>query len=180
MSKSLGLMEFNSIARGIEVADIMFKASNVEVVTLRHICPGKFMIILCGDVEEVKEAIETSKEIVNKNIVASFVIANAHEELINGLKKRPSIDNFDAVGVMETANVTSSLISLDLALKSASIKLVKLVIGNGIGGKSYFVVTGSVSSVEEAIKIAESMVEPKKIIHKTIIPSPSKILLENL
>ena len=37
-----------------------------------------------------------------------------------------------------------------------------------IGGKSYFVVTGSVSSVEEAINIAESIIEPKKIIHKTI------------
>ena len=81
---------------------------------------------------------------------------------------------------METVNVTSSLISLDIALKSASVKLVKLVIGNGIGGKSYFVVTGSVSSVEEAINIAESIIEPKKIIHKTIIPSPSKILLDNL
>lgn len=180
MNRSLGLMEFNSIARGIEVADIMLKASNVEVVTLKHICPGKFMIILCGDVEEVKEAIETSKDIVNKNIVASFVITNAHEDLINGLKKKSPIDRFDAIGVMETANVTSSLMSLDLALKSATVKLVKLVIGNGIGGKSYFILTGSVSSVEEAIKVAESIIEPKKIIHKTIIPSPSEILLDNL
>jgi len=180
MLKSLGIIELSSIAKGIEVADKMVKRATVEVLTLRHICPGKFMVILCGDVEDVKETVETAVGSDRNKIVESAVISNAHEDLISYFKNIPKICEFEAVGVFETSTVTSALVSLDLALKSAFVKLVKLVIGNGIGGKSYFVVTGSVSSVEEAIKIASNSVNPKKLVYKTIIPYPDRDIVNNL
>lgn len=180
MSRALGIIEFSSIARGIEVSDKMIKAATVEVLMLKHICHGKFMVILCGDVEDIKEAVEITVSCDNNKIIESVVITSAHEELMYSLKKRPIIRNFDAIGIFETSTVTSALVSLDSALKSAPIKLVKLVIGNGIGGKSYFVVTGSVSSIEEAVKIATNSVNSKMLVHKTIIPSPNLDIINNL
>lgn len=180
MSKALGLIEFSSISQGIEVGDILLKAAFVEVEMLKHVCPGKFMIIISGDVEEVTEATEKVKDLNSKRLVETYVIANAHEALIEGLKKRPIINEYNAIGVMELTTIASSLVALDSALKSSSVKLVKVILGNGIGGKSYFIISGSVSSVEEGLKVASSIIDSKRIIHKVVIPSPSKLLLKNL
>lgn len=180
MLKSLGVIEFSSIAKGIEVADKMVKAATVEMLMLRHVCPGKFMVILCGEVEDVNEAVNTTISYDREKIVESAVISNAHEDLISSLKKRVNINSFEAIGVFETSTITSTLIALDSALKSTSVALVRVVLGNGIGGKSYFVVTGTISNVEEAIKTAFISINPKKLIYKTVIPSPSVEIINNL
>jgi len=180
MLKSLGIMEFSSIAKGIETGDKMLKAATVEILMLRHICPGKFMIILTGEIGDVTEAVNSVVAKDKEKIVESTVISNAHEDLISSFKKRAHFQCTEAIGVFETATVTSSIIALDLALKSASVRLIKVVLGNGIGGKSYFVISGSVSSVEEATKIAENSISSKRVIYKTIIPSPSKDIINNL
>lgn len=180
MLKSLGVIEFSSIAKGIEVADKMVKAATVEMLMLRHVCPGKFMVILCGEVEDVNEAVNTTLSYNREKIVESAVISNAHEDLISSLRKRVNINSFEAIGVFETSTITSTLIALDSALKSASVALVRVVLGNGIGGKSYFVITGAISNVEEAIKTAFISINPKKLIYKTVIPSPSVEIINNL
>jgi len=180
MLKSLGVIEFSSIAKGIEVADKMVKAATVEMLMSRHVCPGKFMVILCGEVEDVNEAVNTTLSYDREKIVESAVISNAHEDLISSLKKRVSINSFEAIGVFETSTITSTLIALDSALKSASVTLVRVVLGNGIGGKSYFVVTDAISNVEEAIKTAFISINPKRLIYKTVIPSPSVEIINNL
>lgn len=180
MVKSLGVVEFSSIAKGIETGDKMVKAATVDVLMLRHICPGKFMIILSGDIGDVNEAVNSIITNDKDKVIESTVISNAHEELISSLRKRAVFKITEAIGVFEAATVTSALIALDLALKKASVTLFKVVLGNGIGGKSYFVVTGAVSSVEEAIKTATKSINPKKLIYKTIIPSPSEDIINNL
>ena len=180
MLRTLGIIEYGSIAKGIEAADRMLKSSAVEILILNHFCPGKFLTIICGDVEEVKIAVEKSIGNDLDKVIDSAVITNAHEDLITALKKRRLITDYGAVGIFETSNITSSLIALDQALKSSDVKLVKLVMGNGISGKSYFVVTGAISSVEEAIAAAANSLKFKRIVYKTIIPSPDKEILNNL
>lgn len=180
MFRALAIVELNSIAKGMEIADIMIKTSYVEVLTIKHICPGKFMIILNGDVEELNEAVKVIVDLGGKSLIGSYVIPNIHEEIVRALSKRVICNSYDAIGIMEVSSVTMGIVSLDKALKSGAVKLVKLVLGNGIGGKSYYVVTGSVSSVEEALKSAENVIEGKKLINKVIIPSPSEQLLKSV
>lgn len=180
MKKALGILEFNSISKGFEVSDILLKSSFVEVEILRHICPGKFLTIISGDVEEVREALEKVNKDDDKKIVETNIISSAHEELLKGLKKRPLVLQYDAIGIMECSTVTSMLVALDAGLKASSVQLVKLVLGNGIAGKAYFIFTGSVSSVEEGIKASMKIIDSKRIIHQTVIPSPSELLLKNL
>ena len=44
---AIGLVEFNSIAVGIEAADAMLKVSEVELLMAKTVCPGKY--ICCSD-----------------------------------------------------------------------------------------------------------------------------------
>jgi len=47
----------------------------------------------------------------------------------------------------------------------------------GIGGKSYFIMTGDVASVEEAVQVgAQKAIEKGFLVEKVVIPSPDKDL----
>jgi microcompartment protein CcmL/EutN len=50
---SIGLIELGSIAAGMEVADAMLKAADVELVLARSICSGKYMVMVRGEVAAV-------------------------------------------------------------------------------------------------------------------------------
>ena len=54
MITAIGLVEFQSIAKGIEGADAMVKAGRVELVLARPICPGKYIALVEGDVALLK------------------------------------------------------------------------------------------------------------------------------
>ena len=42
---SIGLIEMSSIASGMQAADIMLKAAEVELLLSRTICSGKYMTL---------------------------------------------------------------------------------------------------------------------------------------
>ena len=62
MSKAIGLIEFNTTPKGMEAADAMLKASEVQLVFSSPICPGKYITILAGEVDAVKTAISKGEE----------------------------------------------------------------------------------------------------------------------
>ena len=47
---AIGLVESTSIAQGIEAADIMAKTANVQILVSKSICPGKYIVMIGGDV----------------------------------------------------------------------------------------------------------------------------------
>ena len=56
MGISIGLLELKSIPVGIETADEMIKAANVQLLTASPTCPGKYIIIVSGNVGAVKSS----------------------------------------------------------------------------------------------------------------------------
>ena len=46
MGKSIGLLELKSIPVGIETADAVLKAANVELLTATPTCPGKYLSLI--------------------------------------------------------------------------------------------------------------------------------------
>ena len=61
MGKSIGLVELKSIPVGVQTADEMLKAANVDLLVATAICPGKYIIIISGQVGAVKSSMETGK-----------------------------------------------------------------------------------------------------------------------
>ncbi len=59
--KTIGMLEFTSICRGIEACDAMVKAGDVTLITAKTACPGKYMILVTGDVGAVKSAVEAGE-----------------------------------------------------------------------------------------------------------------------
>ena len=51
---AVGMVEFNSIAAGIDAADQMVKTAQVDPLFFKTICPGKFVAAVTGDVADVQ------------------------------------------------------------------------------------------------------------------------------
>jgi len=49
LKKSIGVLEFRSIAKGIEATDAMLKAANVQLILSMPLCPGKYITIIGGE-----------------------------------------------------------------------------------------------------------------------------------
>jgi microcompartment protein CcmL/EutN len=59
MSQAIGILELTSIAKGMELGDAMLKSANVNLLVSKTICPGKFLLMLGGDIGAIQQAIET-------------------------------------------------------------------------------------------------------------------------
>jgi len=53
MGNAIGMLEFTSIARGIEASDAMVKAAQVDLIRSSTICPGKYVVIVAGNTGDV-------------------------------------------------------------------------------------------------------------------------------
>ncbi len=181
MSKALGLLEFTSIAKGIEAADAMTKAADVRLESAKTICPGKYLIVISGDVAAVKTSVETGEAIGRQTIVDRLLIANIHEELLAGLNGSNDIKHVGPVGVIEFFSVASAVVAADAAAKAADIKIIELRLAMAIGGKSFIVMTGELSAVDAAVDAGvEASRGAGMLIGKTVIPSPNKEFFQKL
>ncbi|MBN2425169.1 MAG: BMC domain-containing protein [Calditrichaceae bacterium] len=92
MNSAIGIIETSSIAKGFEVADAVLKRARVEIVVNRTICPGKYMVLIGGDVDAVSAAIETGIVVGAHTVVDHFIIPNVHPEVfpaISGVAQLP-------------------------------------------------------------------------------------------
>jgi microcompartment protein CcmL/EutN len=178
---SIGLIELNSIAGGIEVADFMIKAANVELIFAKPVCPGKFIVLIYGEVAAVNASVETGVNIGKNFVVDSLVIANVQEQLIPAINAANEIPDIAALGVMEFFNIASAIIAADQAAKTADVRLIEVRLGMGIGGKSFVTLSGEVSAVKAAIDAGLVEAADKgNVVSSCVIPSPSKELFLQL
>ena len=61
MNNAIGMVELNSIAVGIETCDFMVKAAQVDLLRASTICPGKYIVIVGGEVSAVQSSMRTGR-----------------------------------------------------------------------------------------------------------------------
>jgi len=181
MINAIGLVEFVSIAKGIEAADAMLKASRIEVLDARTICPGKYIVLIWGDVSAVQNSVRAGKDIGRNTVVDDFVIPNVHPSVIEAISSASSVTDLDALGVIESFSIAALIVAADVAVKAGKVDLIEIRIGNGIGGKSYVTLTGDVGDVKSSIKAgAASCAEKGMLVESVVIPSAHKDLISHV
>lgn len=179
--ESIGFLELNSIAKGIEVADIVLKTAGVRMLFAKAGCPGKYYMLFTGDVAAVQASVDAGCALGESTVVDHCVIANIHPQVTRAMNMTNLPESMNAIGVMEFYSVTASVYGADAAVKAADVDLVDVRLGTGIGGKSFVILTGEVAAVREAI--ACGVHTPKAegmLVFSVVIPSPHPELLETL
>ncbi|HBQ20760.1 MAG: hypothetical protein A2Z91_08180 [Deltaproteobacteria bacterium GWA2_38_16] len=173
MKPAIGLIELSSIARGLLVSDAMIKKAPVEILMSQTTSPGKYLILVNGDVASVQESTQVAIALSESFLIDSLFIPHVHEQVVPGIKKVFSKKELNSVGVVETASVASAIISLDQALKAATVYLIDMRLGQGLGGKGYFVLSGELSEIEAAVFAANRSLEENKMgVKSEIIARP--------
>ena len=181
MVNTIGFLELNSIAKGVEVADIVLKTAAVNLVFSKAGCPGKYYLLFTGEVAAVQASLDAGHTIGGSYVVDSCIIPRIHPQVIKAINMANLPEQLRAIGVMEFFSVTASVYGADAAIKAANVYIVEVRLGTGIGGKSFVILTGEVAAVAEAVKAgihtpnAEGMV-----VSSVVIPSPHPELLDSL
>ncbi len=170
---TIGFLELNSIAKGILAADQMIKAADIRLIYARPSCPGKYQILITGEVSSVDAALAAGIESAKSNVIDHLIIPRVSPQVIEAINMSSMPGKLRALGILEFFSVTGAIIAADAAAKAAGIDLIEIRLGTGIGGKSFVTFTGDVSAVEaSALAGAKTAEESGSLIEKVVIAHP--------
>jgi microcompartment protein CcmL/EutN len=166
---ALGLLELESIAAGIEVGDAMAKRAPIEVLRAGTVHPGKYLVLVGGDVADVEEALEAGREIGGLSVRDVTFLPNIHPDVVEGLRGLRVAAAPEALGVIETATVPAVIRAADAGLKGAHVRLLELRLADDLGGKGYLLFGGDVTDVEAAVETGTAAVGKARGLHARVI-----------
>ena len=175
MSKAIGVVEYKTVSAGVVAADMMVKTAEVSIVEAQTVCPGKYIIIISGDLSAVDAAVNNAKVQHGNQLISSFVLGNPHESIFPAIYGATKIEDVAALGVLETYDAASMIVAADQAAKTAIVDLIELRLARGMCGKSYMFLTGEVAAVEAAIERAKQTVGKEGMyLDSSVIARPDK------
>lgn len=178
---ALALIELSSIGRGIRVLDVVAKKADVRVHTATPVSSGKYLLVFTGNVGEVEESMREGLAHGGTTVIHKLLLPNVHEGVIAAMAGRVAAKNVDALAIVELLSLATTVSAADAAVKAAEVTLLEIRLGQGIGGKGYFTLTGAHGDVEEAIAAATVVADRDGFLADVeVIPRPHADLVENL
>ena len=178
---ALGLLELGSIAVGVLTGDAMVKRASVAVLRAGTVHPGKYLVLVGGEVADVEEALEAGREIGAGHLVDEVFLPDVHSAVLRAVTGVRESGDGEAVGVVETRTVAALLRAADRGVKGAEVALREVRLADELGGKAYCVFRGAVADVEAAVEAAEeSLPSPDLLVARVVVPRIHEEMLENL
>ncbi len=153
---SLGLIEIKSIARWLFVTDVITKKAPVRLIKSQSVCAGKYLILFCGEVADVEEALKEGIIASGDSLIGEFILPYAHRSLIPGLFGNSDVKRIKSIGVIETFSISAALYAADTSLKASEVELLEIVLASGLGGKGYFIINGELADIEASMLAAKN------------------------
>ena len=181
MTRAIGMIEYTTVSTGISAADTLFKTADVEIIEAQVVCPGKYIVIISGQLSAIKASVDAAKNLHGEKLIDRFVLGNVHEGVFPAIYATVDVENPRALGVIETFSGASAIVAADAAAKTADVTLVELRIARGMCGKSYMLLTGEVAAVTAAIESAKAAAGDKGMfLDSSVIPNPDPKLWEKI
>lgn len=181
MGTSIGLLELRSIPIGIETADAMVKAANVSLLVASPVCPGKYIIIVSGNVGAVKSSMNAGLQTAGTFLVSWHTINNAHDSLPTAILGVADPEKIASLGILETISALGVVQAGDIAAKASNVTLMEIRIARGLGGKGFLLFTGEISAVRSAMdSCIAGLKENGEITSHCVIASPHPDLISKL
>ena len=181
MPPAIALLEFDSIAIGVRAGDAMVKRAPVEVTYAGTVHPGKYLVLVAGDVASVEEAYTAGREAGAAALVDEVFLPGIHRDVVSVLRGTRGKVLGEALGVVETRTVAATIGAADRGIKGADVGLLEIRLADRIGGKAYCLFSGSVADVEAAVELAVAgFSDPGLLVAEVVIPQFHAEMLENI
>ncbi|MFN7130605.1 MAG: BMC domain-containing protein [Myxococcales bacterium] len=179
-SPAIALLELESIARGYVLADAAVKKAAVRLLLTEAVTPGKFLLLFDGSEADVEESYREAVALAGPGLLDKLHLPHAHPQLAEALVTPRFQSGIESLGILETQTAASALLAADAAVKSADVRLSWLRLARGIGGKGYFLVSGSLDMVEAAVASAAQAIAPELLMTTEVIARPHADLVRRL
>ncbi len=177
---ALGLLEFSSVALGIRAGDAMVKKAPIRALVAGTVQPGKYLVLVDGDVASVEESLAAGVEAGGSSVVDRLFLPDVHPAVGNAVAGERWSGEIDCLGVLETRTSPAVLRAADAGMKGAMVRLVEIRLANGLGGKGLCLFAGLQHDVEAAVEIGSGRVEPGNLLQRVVIPRLHHGMAENL
>jgi microcompartment protein CcmL/EutN len=151
MEPAVCLLEFSSIARGIEAGDAMAKRAPLQTVRAGTVHPGKYLVLVGGLTADVEEAMQAGREAAGAALVDAVFLPDVHPDVVASIGGRRREDDGEALGVIEAATAAATIDAADAGVKGARVTIRELRLADDLGGKGYVLFGGEVAEVEAAV-----------------------------
>lgn len=166
---ALALIEFDSIAAGIQAGDAMAKKAPIARLVAGTVQPGHYLVLISGEVADVDESLKAGRETGSPHVVDAVLLPHVHPAVVNAIAGGRDVRSGTAMGIIETATVPAAIQSADAGVKGAQVALLEVRLADGLHGKGLTLFTGEVSDVEAAIEIGLGAIEPQLVINQVVI-----------
>ncbi|HEY6017813.1 MAG TPA: BMC domain-containing protein, partial [Gaiellaceae bacterium] len=150
MEPAVCLLEFSSIAKGIEAGDAMAKRAPLQVIRAGTVHPGKYLVLVGGLTADVEEAMEAGRVVAGSALVDVVFLPDVHPDVVASIGGARAQDGGEALGVIETPTVAATIDAADAGVKGARVTIRDLRLADDLGGKGYVLFGGEVAEVEAA------------------------------
>jgi microcompartment protein CcmL/EutN len=152
MPVAIAALETSSIAQGTVAADAMVKMAEVELIEACPVSPGKYWVLIGGEVGPVRASHRRGVETAAETLLDQLFIPQLDPQVLAALRGVAPPADDDALGVLETHTAAAAIVAADAAVKAADVRLRDIRLANGLGGKGVVFVSGAVSDVQAAVE----------------------------
>ena len=119
MSKAIGMVEYKTVSAGVVAADAMVKTADISIIEAQTVCPGKYIVIITGDLSAVDAAVNRARAQHEEQLISSFILGNPHESIFPAIYGAAQIEEVSALGILETYDAATMIVAADEAAKTA-------------------------------------------------------------
>ncbi len=177
---ALALLEFGSVAAGIIAGDAMVKRAPLSGLWAGTVQPGHYLVLVTGDTASVVEAINAGVSASEEALLDRVFLPDVHPDVVTAIQGAAVAGSIEALGIVETTFVASTIEAADAGIKGAAVAIVELRVADGLGGKGYVLFGGAVPDVEAAVEIASGRVPPGHLIRAAVIAHLHPEMSENI
>ncbi len=180
MRPAIGLLEFASIAVGIQAGDAMVKRAPLDAIYAGTVEPGKYLVLVGGMTASVEESMDAGRAVGAAVLVDEMLLPDVHPMVVSAIAGERLSAAGEALGVIETATVSAVVEAADAGVKAAEVDLLELRLADDLGGKGYLLFGGTVAAVEAAVEAGVGRVPGEQLVARVVIPQAHGELMGNL
>jgi len=151
MQPALALIEFDSIAAGIEAGDAMAKKAPIARIVAGTVHCGKYLVLVAGEVADVEESLAAGLAVGAGAVLDHVYLPGVHPAVVDAISFGRRPEPIDALGVIETHTVAAAIAAADAGIKGAQVNLLEVRLADGLGGHGLVFFDGLVADVEAAV-----------------------------
>lgn len=166
---ALAALECSSIAQGVVVADAMVKHADVSLLAATTLSPGRFWVLIGGDVADVRAAHARGLESAADTLIDQLFLPSLDPQVLPALAGVAPWGEDDALGIVETLSAASAIVAADTSVKAAAVRLRRMRLADGIGGKGVVMLSGGVPDVQAAIEAGSRDARARGLLARAVV-----------